>query len=174
MKPLIFLAFKCALLFPVILSASPIDALKPVGSAKLSVVFWDIYQSTLYSDDGTFTSDDLLLESHKPLALNIQYLRDIEADELIEATADEWDKLGVEKATYQPWLNQLGAIWPDIQENDELLFVLKQAESGVFYFNQSEIGRVASAEFAKQFLRIWLDPQSSYPKLRNKLIGQAK
>lgn len=174
MKPLIFLAFKCALLFPVILSASPIDTLKPVGSAKLSVLFWDIYQSTLYSTDGTFTSDDLLPECHKPLALNIQYLRDIEADELIEATADEWDKLGVLQTTYQPWLKQLAAIWPDIHEKDELLFVTKRAEGGVFYFNQSEIGRVDSPEFTKQFLRIWLDPQSSYPKLRNKLIGRAK
>lgn len=174
MRPFISLAIKCALLFPFFLSASPIDTLKPVGSARLSVLFWDIYQSTLYSADGTFSRDDLLPESQRRLALNIQYLRDIEADELIEATADEWDKLGVLKATYQPWLTQLAAIWPDIQENDELLFVLDDAENGIFYFNHSEIGRVDSPEFAKQFLRIWLDPQSSYPKLRNKLIGRAK
>lgn len=164
----------CALLLPLGLSASPIDALKPVGSAKLSVVFWDIYQSTLYSDDGTFTSDDLTHESQSPLALNIQYLRDIETEELVEATADEWNKLGLGKTTYQPWLKQLTAIWPDIQENDELLFVLNHTDGGVFYFNQREIGRIDDRNFGVNFLRIWLDKKASYPKLRNKLVGQSK
>lgn len=174
MKKLLTYTLISALLLPLSLSASPIDALKPVGSAKLSVVFWDIYQSTLYSDDGTFTSDDLTQESQSPLALNIQYLRDIEADELVEATADEWNKLGLGEAIYQPWLTQLTAIWPDIQENDELLFVLNHTDGGVFYFNQEEIGRIDDRSFGVNFLRIWLDKKASYPKLRNKLIGQSQ
>tara|TARA_R110001606_G_C15053601_1_gene613842 strand:- start:67 stop:495 length:429 start_codon:yes stop_codon:yes gene_type:complete len=142
--------------------------MQPVGSAKLSVFFWDIYHSTLYSSDGAYTDDQ------RPLALQITYLRDIHADDLLASTTDEWDKLGIARETYRPWLAQLTSMWPNIKEQDEFLFLINNDHSGAFYVNQKWVGSIADKNFSMSFLRIWLDPNGSYPKLRKQLIGQAK
>ena len=149
-------------------SSSLTSEMQPVGSAKLSVFFWDVYHSTLYSADGTYT------ENQRPLALKITYLRDIDADDLLASTSDEWNKLGVSRDVYQPWLTQLASIWPDIKEKDEFLFLIGEDHSGAFYVNQKRIGSIADKNFSASFLRIWLDPNGSYPKLRKQLIGQVK
>ncbi|GAC35470.1 chalcone isomerase family protein [Paraglaciecola polaris] len=156
------------LLSPATYGASPISLLKPVGSATLSVVFWDIYHSTLYSSDGNYT------DAQRPVALQIEYLRDIDAEDLLEATAEEWDKLAIAKDVYQPWLKNLRVIWPDIKEHDTLLFVLKSDQSTEFYFNHTRLGSFDDKDFGSNFLRIWLDPKASYPKLRKQLIGKSK
>ena len=142
--------------------------MQPIGSTKLSVFLWDIYHSTLYSADGTYT------ENQRPLALQITYLRDIDADDLLASTSDEWDKLGIAREVYRPWLTQLARIWPDIKEQDEFLFLINDDHSGAFYVNQKPVGSITDKDFSASFIRIWLDPNGSYPKLRKQLIGQAK
>ncbi|MFQ3196782.1 MAG: hypothetical protein ACI8R9_002218 [Paraglaciecola sp.] len=146
--------------------SEPLDNMQKVGQAKLKILFWDVYQSTLYSQDGRY------VESQLPVALKIHYLRDIDAKELVEKTADEWRKLGLPSEQTQPWLTRLGLIWPDIKKNDELLLVVNQDHSSVFFFNQIPIENITNAKFGSSFLRIWLDQNSSYPTLRKQLIGE--
>ena len=45
--------------------------LELVGSARLQVLFWPVYDSRLYATDGRYTPDKL------PLRLEIEYLRDV-------------------------------------------------------------------------------------------------
>lgn len=148
--------------------AMPLANMQKVGQAKLEILFWDIYQSSLYSADGQYTDQQL------PLALEIHYLRDIDADELVEKTADEWRKLGLDSKQTQTWLNRLGDIWPDLKKGDELLIVVNQDSSSVFYYNQRLLETIQDPEFGPSFLRIWLDKNGSFPKLRKKLIGEVK
>ncbi len=63
--------------------ANPLDDLKKVGEAKLKVLFWDVYNSSLYSKTGEYQVEQF------PQALNINYLRGIDAEDLIEKTQDE-------------------------------------------------------------------------------------
>lgn len=148
--------------------AQPLANMQKVGQAKLEILFWDIYQSTLYSQDGRY------VETQLPLALKIHYLRDIEADELVEKTAEQWHKLGLAKSQTQPWLARLQLIWPDIKKGDELLLLVKQDHSSAFFFNQKPLENIADVQFGYNFLRIWLDQNSSYPALRKQLIGDHK
>lgn len=145
--------------------AATSDSWQQVGQAKLSVLFWDIYVSRLYSLDGQYQS------LNGPLLLRITYLRDIEADDLLDATQDEWDKLGLDKQQTQTWLKELKQIWPDIKENQELSLVLAEDGSSEFYFNQAPIGAIRDKAFGASFLSIWLSPDTSYPALREQLIG---
>lgn len=164
-KPLLGFA-TLSLLCSLIATADPLNNFKKVGEAKLEILFWDVYQSTLYTSTGSYQ------KNHFPQALKIHYLRNIKAKDLLERTADEWRKLGISQEVSAPWLNQLALIWPDIKKGDELLLVVNEQGNSDFYFNHQVIGLVPDREFSINFLRIWLDEKSSYPALQKKLIGE--
>jgi hypothetical protein len=171
-------AYKCTLICFVILlytltfsgvtMADPLADLKKVGEAKLQVLFWDVYNSSLYSQTGEYQVEIF------PQALKINYLRNIDAKDLIERTQDEWEKLGIEKAKFSPWITLLTDIFPDIKKGDTLLLKVSDTQQSEFFFNGQTIGQISDQAFGKSFLRIWLDENCSYPKVRKKLIGQNK
>lgn len=148
--------------------ANPISELKIVGEAKLKVLFWDVYNSTLYTQTGAYQRELF------PQALKLNYLRDIDAEDLIEKTQDEWEKLGIKQETFGEWINQLTAIFPNIKKGDTLLLNVSENQHSEFFFNGKTIGRITDQSFGKSFLRIWLDENCSFPKVRNKLIGNDK
>ena len=80
--------------------------LEPRGSATLRVLFWDIYESTLFTPDGAWSPDI------RPLRLDIRYLRNIEAVKLIEQTRKEWQSQGIESEQHEGWLALLEAFGP--------------------------------------------------------------
>ncbi|WP_337880804.1 chalcone isomerase family protein [Rheinheimera sp.] len=138
--------------------------LKLVGQAQFSVLFWDLYQSWLYSPSGRFTGVE------PGVLFEIRYLRDISKDQLIENTVKQWQHLKVSPAQYQDYLPQLQQVWPDIRKGDVLTLKVEAGHTE-FYFNQQPAGVIASPDFAALFLDIWLSPQTSEPKLRQQLLG---
>jgi hypothetical protein len=162
------LAILCTLVFSGVTMASPLGELKKVGEAKLKVLFWDVYNSSLYSQTGEYQIEQF------PQALKINYLRDIDAEDLIERTQDEWQKLGIKQETFKQWIPLLTDIFPDIKKGDTLLLNVNENQQSEFFFNGKTIGKVTDQTFGKSFLRIWLDENCSYPKVRNKLIGLNK
>ena len=148
------------------------QGLSQVGSAKFTVLFWDIYQSALYSPTGQF-NEEIHIKSNKlkqPLLFEIQYLRDISVDDLLARTIEQWQHLGMEDKDYAPYLPQLKKIWPDIKKGDRLALLLQQ-DSSIFYFNDRFAGDINNPLFGQQFLAIWLAENTSQPKLRRQLIG---
>lgn len=160
-----FLSVLFILLFSAVTMADPISDLKKVGEAKLKVLFWDVYYSSLYTQTGEYQVEEF------PQALKIDYLRDIEAVDLIEKTQEEWQKLDIESATFSPWVLLLNDIFPNIKKGDTLLLTVNANQQSEFFFNGKPIGKITDQKFGKSFLRIWLDENASYPKVRNKLIG---
>jgi hypothetical protein len=163
-----FLAVLCILVFSGVTMASPIDELKKVGEAKLKVLFWDVYNSSLYNQTGVYQAEQF------PQALKINYLRDIDAEDLIKRTQDEWENLGIKKETFSQWIPLLTNIFPNIKKGDTLLLSVNENQQSEFFFNGKTIGTITDKTFGKSFLRIWLDENCSYPKVRNKLIGLNK
>ncbi len=148
--------------------ATPFPNLKKVGEAKLKVLFWDVYNSSLYNQTGEYQAE------HFPQVLKIDYLRDIDAEDLIDRTQEEWERLGLAPAIYAPWLPLLTNILPNIKKGDTILLNVDKDQQSEFFFNNKTIGKINDQSFGKSFLRIWLDENSSYPKVRNKLIGLTK
>jgi len=163
-----FLAVLCTLFFSGVTMADPLSELKKVGEAKLQVLFWDVYNSSLYSQTGQYLAESF------PQALKIDYLRNIDANDLIEKTQDEWEKLGIEKVKFTPWITLLTDIFPDIKKGDSLLLSVNKNLQSEFFFNGKKIGEITDQTFGKTFLRIWLDENCRYPQVRNKLIGIKK
>lgn len=139
---------------------------KKVGSAKFSVYFWDIYNSTLYTTTGQYP----VSVEQSNIVFHIEYLRDITSADLIERTIEQWQHLGLKSSEYQQYLPQLEQLWPDIKAGDSLTLLINQSQSK-FYFNQKYLGSIKQHIFGQQFLNIWLSAKSSQPKLRAQLLG---
>jgi len=146
-------------------NAGPIDDLNPVGSATLKVLFWTIYDSSLFTPSGVY-------EGITPgLTLQINYRRNISRANLLKRTREEWQKLDLYQPIHEEWLSSLEVMWPNLKRGDELVLQVGENLDSGFYFNGAYIGSVEDRRFTESFLAIWLSENSSYPELRNQLVG---
>ncbi len=147
--------------------ALPTQSLTPIGTATLKKMFWTIYDSTLYSEDGLYQG----IEPN--LALAITYRRAIASRQLIDSTRSEWRKMSLYKREQsEAWLGLLSDIWPDVEKGDVITLHVGDGLASTFYFNGQAVGTIDSADFTQDFLAIWLSPDTSYPALREKLMGK--
>ena len=146
--------------------ADPTADLQVVGEARLKFLFWQVYDSTLYSNSGTYQ------ELEPNLALKISYRRKVSAEQLIRRTREEWQKMSLFSSQTEEWLLSLEAILPDVDKGDLVILKVDEELASNFYFNGSFIGRLGSPGFTQAFLDIWLSEEGSYPALQRKLTGQ--
>lgn len=147
-------------------TGSPSD-LEKCGEAKLSVLFWDVYVSTLYTPSGEYS------QGIRPLRLDIRYFRSIKAEDLVEQTGKEWREQGLSDPRHKEWLNELLAIWPDVAEDDVISLQLDEAGAARFLFNGEPVGAITDPDFGRDFAGIWLSPKTTRPELREQLIGKS-
>lgn len=140
--------------------------LKMVGQGEMSWLFIDLYEASLYSENGQYE------QRAYPQALNIVYQKDITKSHLISATEKEWKKLSLNEQQYPYWLAALDQLWPDIKKGDELLFMVENDGRGFFYHNDQLLGGINSRQFSDAFLSIWLSKNTSEPALRKQLLGE--
>lgn len=139
-----------------------------VGEGRLRVFMLDVYDATLLAPKGK-------LQSGKPLALQLVYLREISGKKIADRSRDEIKDLGLtDDAKLALWHAEMLRIFPDVQENTNLTGILTSSGSAVFYMDGKNIGEIKDPGFGKAFFDIWLSPKTSAPKLRQKLLGQAK
>lgn len=139
--------------------------LEKVGEARLKVMFWSVYDSRLYAEDGVYQ------QGKRPLKLEIQYLRDIRAADLVKRTGEEWEDLGVTHERQDEWMDKLLALWPDVNKNDILTLELDADNHATFYRNDERLGTIEDGDFGRNFIDIWLSPDTSRPDMRLALIG---
>ena len=139
--------------------------LQKCGEAKLRVLFWDVYESALFTPNGSYSPDT------RPFRLDIRYLRDISARDLITQTEKEWLAQGLADPEQEAWLQKLGEIWPDVETGDTLALLVDENGHSQFTMNGLEIGRIDHPGFSSAFSGIWLAETTTRPALRNALIG---
>ena len=169
-KPVFAALFVTSFMHSAALKASEIitnsEKWQVVGSASLSVLWFDIYDATLMTPNGQFES------YAKPLAISLNYKRDISKEELIEETDKQLKRFIKDDAIRQGWLDQLNQIWPAIEKGDQLIYRTDQKGIGYFIFNEVLIGSIDDPLFTHTFPQIWLSPQGNYPTLASRLRGE--
>lgn len=149
-------------------AVEPFSELKPVGKTRLQVWFWDVYDAELRTDTGVY-------ENAKQRALQLSYLRDIKAKDLIDTTEEEWQRLNIRITDeHKQWLNSLQSMWPDVRNGDCITLVENTEGYAQFFGSQGELGVIESEQFTNDFLAIWLDKNSRFKSERNELIGAQK
>jgi len=136
-----------------------------VGQARLEFMIWPIYDSRLYSIDGNYQEGQL------PLRLDIQYLRDVDAEDLVKHTQSEWQRQGLSHVGELQWLATLSQLLPSVRKNDILTLTVDEYGSSAFSVNGEPLGRIDDPHFGQHFLAIWLSPDTSRPALRQALLG---
>lgn len=136
-----------------------------VGTAEMSLLWLDIYSAKLFSIDGKYQANRF------PMILDIQYHRDIDAVDLVDATIEQWQHLGFTEANIELYRQQLVNAWPDVKQGDRLTFKVNTPEDAAFLLNDTPYYQVSNAQFPEAFLDIWLSEKTSRPELRNQLIG---
>ncbi|PWQ93976.1 chalcone isomerase family protein [Leucothrix arctica] len=139
--------------------------LKTVGKAEMRWLLFPLYQVELKTADGRYQ------QNQYPQTLDILYRRNIDKQDLLTATDNQWQRLGIGMAQRQQWITQLGSIWPSIKRGDKLGFNIAADGSNNFSYNGKNIGGVNDAKFGESFLAIWLSPKTSQPGVRQLLIG---
>ena len=139
--------------------------LQMVGEARLKVLFWSVYDSRLYTTDGDYQPGE------RPVRLDIKYLIDIDADDLVARTAEEWEAQRRTHERQEQWLQTLSKLWPDVSESDTISLEIREDNRSVFYRNGELLGSLDDPEFGQYFLDIWLSPDTTRPQLRERLLG---
>ncbi|MDP5136273.1 chalcone isomerase family protein [Rheinheimera baltica] len=139
-----------------------------VGQGSYRYLFWQLYDARLATTDGKFID----YATSSPLLLELTYKRDISKQQFIDATVDEWQKLGFTSTEQQQqWAKLLQTLWQDVTEGDTLAALLQPDGKVTFYLNGVETGVVDDVTFGAAFFDIWLHPDTSAPKLRRELIA---
>jgi hypothetical protein len=138
---------------------------QPVGSGQLSYLVWDVYDATLYAPDGVWTDIP-------PYALKLDYLMDLEGDDIAERSITEMRGQGFNDETKLiAWESEMKSIFPNVSKGTSLTGIYDENGITTFYQNGNLIGRIEDSEFGKRFFDIWLHPKTSEPSLRAQLIG---
>lgn len=104
-----------------------------------------------------------------PIALQLTYKRDIPGARIVNASVDHMRELGASEQQLAVWEPAMTRIFPDVKLGDQIVGIYRPG-TAIFLYNNREIGQINDAEFARLFFGIWLDPRTTEPKLRNRLM----
>ncbi len=136
-----------------------------VGSARMRVLFWDVYDANLFAPAGEW-------EPGRPFALSLDYLRELNGDAIADRSIEEIRRQGVaDEATLARWRELIGDIIPDVDANTKLLGIADANQHAVFLRNGEPLGKIEDPAFTRAFFGIWLSEATSEPGLRRRLLG---
>lgn len=145
-----------------------------VGSAAFTWGPFTLYSAQVMTPDGRYKGAD------QDLALVITYQREIDSEQLVEATRDQWQTQGIDpqEPRTRAWLDGLQSLWPDVTPGSQLAFVYRHQQGQFWYRAPASrqgfipLGPSQSVPFSRAFLAIWLGPKTTWPALRNQLTGE--
>jgi hypothetical protein len=134
-----------------------------VGEGRL--VYWGfkLYDAQLYASK----------ESQGGYALDLNYLRQFEAQDLYKQTLEEMQKMGVTKEKRALWDPQLSKAFKTVKKGDSITAIKKSRELTQLFHNGQLMSEIRGEELSKAFFGIWLHPRTSVPKLRLSLLGNS-
>lgn len=147
-------------------AADVTQTFQEVGRGEMDWLWFSLYKARLMTVNGRYQ------QGQYPLLLDIEYYRDIESEDLLEATKDQWQHLAFAENDIQRWLSLLTATWPDVKQGDHLSFKVMDGQTSQFFFNHQPLEIIQDADFAEAFLAIWLSKDTSRPSLRAQLLGE--
>ena len=136
-----------------------------IGESRLKVLFWNIYDAKLYAPEGEFSNQGAY-------ALSLTYLRDFEGESIASRSIDEMRDQGFkDEVKLAEWFELMKSIFPDVKENQNITGVRSQDGQSHFYMDGEKLGTINDVEFSNMFFGIWLNEETSQPKMRNQLLG---
>ena len=164
MKRLILLALFVAATAQALPDALRSEAagLRQWGSGEMTWFGFSLYRATLWVAGESPESSTT--------ALQLDYLRDIPRERLVQTSLDEMRRLGADESQLKNWESDLRRVFPDVKEGESIVGVHYPGRGARFFHQGLATGEIRDAEFARCFFAIWLDPASRSPNLRTALL----
>ena len=136
-----------------------------VGKARFKVIFWSVFDATLYAKDANFQAD-------QPFALSLSYLRKIEGSEIVASSITEMKAQNLfTDDELSDWEAQLSDFIPDVNDEITITGVRDKTGSSLFYSNGTLIGQIDNQRFTQGFFSIWLGEKTRDKKFRAQLLN---
>ena len=140
----------------------------PYGAATLRKIGFRIYDAALWTDAPKWSMN-------KKFGLTLVYGINISDDSLAERSIQEINRsTKLDSAAEKSLLTKLTAIFPDVKSGDRITALYLPAKGTLFFHNGQKIGTLEDGATSKQFLGIWLSPNTSEPKMRQKLLSSTE
>jgi len=136
---------------------------KQVGEGTLTYYGFKVYDAAYYISDEV---------GNPSFALRLNYARKILSEDLVQATVKQMNLLGASPNDIVKWQAELEKIYPSVEPGHLITAIYQGNGTTTFLHNGKPTGRVSDPQFSKVFFGIWLDPKTSSPKLRAKLLGE--
>ncbi|MGB1296689.1 MAG: hypothetical protein ACPG8A_00375, partial [Psychrobium sp.] len=105
-----------------------LQQLTKLGQGTMKVMFWKVYSAEFFAANNGYQQDVY------PQALKITYLRDIDGDDLVTATDEQWQHLKIDKAQRASWVTLLKPIFPNVTDGDSIVLYVDKKRRSQFYF----------------------------------------
>lgn len=140
-----------------------------VGAGDLRLWGFNIYTARLFSPAMPYTAG-------APLALELTYHRAISRDDLVRASLKEIQQTSGARVSAEQmavWSKEMQQAFIDVEPGMTITGVYMPGREARFYVGKRLLHVIRDAQFAEAFFAIWLDPSTSNPDLRAKLLGKA-
>jgi hypothetical protein len=138
-----------------------------VGGGRLTWFGLHAYDAALYSANARYVEG-------APFALQLTYARKFKGALIAERSIAEIRRLDLaQEQELANWQGILGGLFPDVAPGDRLTGVSLGNGHLRFFHNGRELGTITNEQLRRAFFSIWLDPRTSAPDLRRKLLGDA-
>ena len=141
-------------------NSAALAGLQRWGSGEFRRFGFLVYAATLWAGDDP---------RRPPLALRLDYKRNIEGKAIAEASVKEMRRFVADESLLRQWGEQMQRIFPDVQPGDHILGV-HRPDGAYFYQGERLLGTIGAPGFADAFFAIWLDVRTSAPELRQALL----
>ena len=140
-----------------------------LGSGTLRFMGLRIYDGRLWVGANAPGSD----WQATPLALELQYLRNLKGELIAERSLKEMRRQGeIDDVTAERWLGNMKQLFPDVQQGDRITGVNLPGVGARFFVNGQRRGELREVDFARYFFGVWLSPRTSEPAMREQLLGR--
>lgn len=140
--------------------ADPLAGLTRWGNGEFRRFGFLVYEATLWAAEDP---------QRPPLALRLDYKRNIAGSAIAEASVKEMRRFNVDEATLGRWGALMGKLFPDVRPGDFIVGIYRP-DGAAFLYNGQPLGEIADPVFARHFFGIWLDARTSAPDLRAALL----
>ncbi len=135
------------------------------GTAPFRWLGFKLYDATLYTEGGA------RFAWSRPAALELDYVRRIPRQKLVNATMDELERLEGDRSDRAAIEAALLSCFNDVQPGDRFTATASSANRVDLWFNDAPACTLAFTDIRKRFLSIWLSDQSRSASMTRRLKG---
>jgi len=147
--------------------------LNGMGLRQASIFHVKAYVGGLYLEQPT-TDGRTVIDSGQPKRVTMEFLRDIDRDQLASGWADELKKVGSEMGGETPegGIAQFTSMIPDVKKGDTMSFTSRPGAGIEVAKNNQVRGTVPGDDFARTLFTLWFGPKPGDENLKRGMLGK--